>query len=254
MLLSGLFRLNNCTTQTVTTNIQYVPKDGKATLKPKVALKWPHESGFTIEKLEFSPDVAMTVETSLVGAVPGLKLDYKGNDSDKSDLSLQYKSPGATFTADFDILNLSKAEVSISTGKGDFTGGLSALFSNNSADSKQIKVSAGLGVAYTAPKVGFAALRAKDNFTAYSLLLSYSSIPKLAIAGAVDYSPKTTLGTVVTSYSVDSSLTLKAKATTEGIFSASIKKSFEKKFAVVGSVEVPRTLKSFKWGLNATLG
>jgi len=218
-----------------------------------VAFKWPHESGFTLEKLEFSPDVALTVETSLVGALPGLKLEYKGNDSDKSDLSLLYKIPGATFTADFDILNLSKAEASISTGKGDFTGGLSALFSSN-ADSKQIKISTGLGLAYTVPKVGFAAVRAKDNFSAYSLLLSYSSIPKVSVAGGVDYSPKKTLGTIVASYSYDNSLTLKAKATTEGIFSASIKKSFEKKFAVVGSVEVPRTMKSFKWGLNATLG
>jgi len=130
---------------------------------------------------------------------------------------------------------------------------LSALFSN-SADSKAIKVSTGLGLAYTLPKVGFVSVRAKDNFAAYSLLFSYASIPKLAVAGGVDYSPKKILGTLVTSYNFDSSLTLKAKATTEGIFSASIKKSFEKKFAVVGSVEVPRTLKSFKWGLNATLG
>lgn len=60
--------------QTITTTTEYVEKDSKPILKPKLALKWMHESGFAVDKLELSPECKMTVETSLTGAVPGLKV------------------------------------------------------------------------------------------------------------------------------------------------------------------------------------
>lgn len=240
---------------TVTTNTQYVDKDNKQALVPKLSLKWPHASGFTLEKLEFTPDCKMTVETSLTGAAPGLKVEFKGNDGEKADLSLTYTLPAATITGDFDINNFSKAETSISTGSGPITGGVSAKFTQAKDESgNKLNVSVGVGIAHTVPDVCYASLRAKDNFSAYGLLFSYSHLPKTELAGSVDYSSKGTCGCVAGSYEVDPSTTVKVKATSEGIFAASLKKSFEKKFAVVGSVEVPSNLKSLKWGLNATLG
>jgi len=240
---------------TLTTNIELVDKDNKCSLKPKVSLKWPHPSGFTLEKMEFTNDCKMTVETSLVDAVPGAKFEFKGNDSDKADLSIKYSIPAATFTADFDINSLSKGEVSVCGGSGAFVGGLSASYAGSKDESKTpSKVSVGLGVSHTVPKVCYTAVRAKDNFTSFSALFSYSSIDNLLLAGSVNHNSKKTLATALATYKVDPSTTVKAKANTEGIISASIKRSCEKKFTVVGSVEVPHTLKTVKWGVNATLG
>jgi len=238
---------------TITTNVQYASKDGKASLKPKVSLKWPHASGFTLEKFEFAPDCKMTVETSLKNTLPGLKLEFKGNDADKADLSFEYSIPNAKFAGEFDMNNLSKGEASVSSGYEAFTGGLSAKFSSGK-DDKAVKVALGLGLAHNVPKVCFMAARAKDNFSAFSLLFSYTQLKDVDIAGSVDYSSKASLATLVAKYKVDSTTTFKAKATTDGVVSASLKKAFEKKFAVVGSVEVPSDLKTVKWGLNATLG
>ena len=231
-------------------------KDNKQALKPKVSLKWPHESGFTLEKLEFSPDCKMTVETSLSGAAPGLKVEFKGNDGEKADLSLNYTMDAVTVTGDFDINNFAKAETSISTGYDHITGGLNAKFAQSKDESggNKLKLSVGAAAAYTVPGTCFTAVRAKDNFSSYGLLFSYTHLKDIDIAGSVDYSPKATVGCLAGAYKVNPSTTLKTKATSEGIFSASLKKSFEKKFSVVGSVEVPSNLKSLKWGLNATLG
>mmetsp|Transcript_38909 Transcript_38909/g.107168 ORF Transcript_38909/g.107168 Transcript_38909/m.107168 type:complete len:278 (+) Transcript_38909:44-877(+) len=240
---------------TITTNSQYVDKDNKQALMPKVSLKWPHPSGFTLEKLELSPDCKMTVETSLSGVAPGLKVEFKGNDGEKADLSVTYTAPVATVTGDFDINNFSRAEASVSAGSGPVTGGASAKFTQTKDENgSKLNVSLGLGVAHTVPGVCYAALRAKDNFSAYGLLWSYSHFPQTEIAGSIDYSSKGTSGCVVGSYAVDPATTMKLKATSQGIFAASMKKNFEKKFSVVGSVEVPSNLKSLKWGLNATLG
>lgn len=240
---------------TLTTNIEIVDKEGKQSLKPKATLKYPHASGFTLEKLEFTNDLKMTVETSLVNTLPGLKLEFKGNDSDKADLSFKYTHPHATVTGDFDINSLAKAEASVSAGSGPFTGGLSAQFTGAKDDGKvPNKVSVGLGVAHTVPNVCFTSVRAKDNFSAFSLLFTYSSVQNLILAGQVDHSAKKSLGTFAASYKVDAATTFKAKGNTEGILAASLKKNFEKKFTVVGSVEVPHTLKTVKWGVNATLG
>lgn len=241
----------------LTTTITYTDKDGKVALTPKLSLKYPHESGFTLEKLEFDNKGSLAVETSLTNALAGLKLEFKGNDTDKADLSFKYVIPNATFTGEFDIHNLNKGDVSVSTGHGAFSGGVSAKFTSAKDDASSkvaTNVSVGMGLAYAVPEVCFTALRAKDNFSSYSLLAQYTRVKDLTFAGSVDYCPKKTVGTLAGKFAYDKTTAFKAKATTEGVFSASIKKSFEANFAVVGSVEVPSNLKSVKWGVNATLG
>lgn len=193
----------------------------------------------------------MTVETSLAEAVPGLKLEFKGNDSEKADLSLKYAVPAATVTADFDINSLARAEASVSTGSGPFAGGVSASYAGKD-DAK--KVSVGLGVSHVVPNVCYTAVRARDNFSSFSVLFSYHSVKNLILAGQVDHSSKKSLASALAAYKVDPVTTLKVKGNSEGVFAASLKRNFEKKFTVVGSVEVPHTLKSVKWGVNATLG
>lgn len=93
-------------------------KDNK--LVPKIAVKYAGPNGFTIDKLEAASDSKLTVETSLTGLTQGLKLEFKGNESDKGDLSFTYNLPAVTLTGEFDATKFSSAKASISGGHGPF--------------------------------------------------------------------------------------------------------------------------------------
>jgi hypothetical protein len=234
---------------TVTTNTAFNCKDN--TLVPKLSAKWAHGSGFTLEKFEVSPDCQMTVETSLVGVAPGLKIEFKGNDKDKADLSLSYKKPSATLTADLDIHSFSSAKASVSSGYGAFTGGANVdlKIAKSSIDS----TTCGLGVGYT-QSGNFVGVRANKNLSSYTGLFEYTALPKIGVAGKVDYTGKETSAAMAMSYQCNPDTIIKLKATSGGVLSTSVKQSFDKKFSVVGSAEVPSDFNTVKFGVNATLG
>jgi len=237
------------TTLTTTTTLD--TKDVK--LSPKLSLKWPHESGFTLEKFESSADGKLAIETSLVGAAPGLKLEFKGNDSNKSDLSFTYTAPAATVTGEFDLVNLSSVKASVNGGNGPVTVGANCelKLAKSTLDSYNL----GVGLGYTIPKV-FVGVRADKNFQAYSALFSYNAADRVTLAGKVTYCPKNKAQAVLaTVYKCNADTTIKVKANTNGgVFSASVKQSFPGKFSVIGSAEIPAQLNTAKFGLNATLG
>lgn len=234
----------------MTTTTQFDQKDNK--LKPKFAVKLTHPSGFTLKKLELTQDCKVSLESSLAGVAPGLELEFKGNDSDKGDLCVTYKVPVATITADFDFNNFSYAKASVNGGHGPFTIGGSAnlKIAKSSLDSASFEFGAG----YSVPKLLFCGVRAADNFSKFSANFAYNAMPDVKLAGLVNYSPKGASATLASMYQVAPATTLKVKAATTGVFSASVKQAFEKKFAVVGSAEVPSSLNSVKFGVNATLG
>ena len=77
-------------------------------------------------------------------------------------------------------------------------------------------------------------------------LLTYTSdgkaknaLPVLTLAGLYNCNPKTSV---------------KVKATSEGVFSASVKQAFDKKFSVTVATELSGAAKPLKLGVNATLG
>jgi hypothetical protein len=235
---------------TITTTTSYDTKESKIT--PKFSVKYPHSTGFTLEKLEVSPDLKYSIETSLIGVTPGLKLEFKANDADKSDLSLTYTLPKATVTADFDIHNFSSAKSSVLTGHGPFSGGasLDVAFAKTSVQS----VTFGLGLGYSISNF-FATVRATNNFAKFGSLLSYKIDSASTIGGKVDYTKKDgPTAAILALYKCTPAVTVKAKATSTGVFSGSVKQSFEKKFAVVGSIEIPKDFNTIKFGVNATLG
>ena len=102
--------------QTITTNTEL--KESK--LVPKIAVKYAGSNGFTIDKIEAASDYKVTVETSLVDVSEGLKLEFKGNDVDKGDVSFTYSLPAVTLTGEFDTVKFSSAKASISGGHGPF--------------------------------------------------------------------------------------------------------------------------------------
>lgn len=241
------------TTLTSTTTLD--TKDTK--LSPKLSVKWPHASGFTLEKFESSADGKLTVETSLVGAAPGLKLEFKGNDhSNKSDLSFTYTAPAATVTGEVDLLNLSSVKASAIGGNGPVTVGAAAevKLAKYAVDTYCL----GVGVGYTIPKLFFLGVRAEKTFSAFSALFTYAAARDVTLAGKLTYSgsAKDKMGaTLAGVYKCNADTTIKFKAnTTGGVFSASVKQAFPGKFSVVGSAEIPAQLNTAKFGLNATLG
>jgi len=235
---------------TITTNTQFDCKSNK--LVPKLTTKWAHPSGFTLEKLELSPDCKTTVETSLTNVAQGLKLEFKGNECDKADLSFNYTIPVATFTGDFDINNFSSVKASVNGGQGPFTAGASVDL--KIAKSAVESTTFGVGAGYTVPKQLFVGLRANKNFADFSALFSYIVNQDVTVAGTVNHSAKGPCATLASVYKCNPDTVIKVKVNTCGVLSASVKQAFEKKFSVVGSAEIPSDFNTVKFGVNATLG
>jgi hypothetical protein len=229
-------------------------KDGKNgfVLVPKLATKYTHSSGFTVDKLEITDDAKASIETSLTGVAPGLKLEFKGNDSDKADLSFQYKAPAATITADFDIVNLSSVKASVCGGHGDVTFGASAALK---MDKLAVQSSCfGVGIGYKMPNI-FVGVRADENLSQYSAVWSYDGFKGVELAGRVKQC-KETNASIVGSWKCNPDTTLKVKVCTSnnGSLFGSVKQQFPNKFAVVSSAEIPVSFNTIKFGVNATLG
>lgn len=110
---------------TFTTNTTICPTNG---LKSKVSGKFSHSCGFTLDKFEIENDGKVSAETSLTGVQPNLKIGFKGDSKDKSDLSVTYNLPAATAFAEVDVLHLKSANASVVAGNGPFTVGADAKF------------------------------------------------------------------------------------------------------------------------------
>jgi hypothetical protein len=236
----------------ITTNTNYDAKDGS--LAPKLSVKWAHDNGFSLDKLEFSKDCKMNVETSLTKVAPGLKLEFKGNDTDKADLLMTYKMPKLTVTGEYDIHSFSSAKASISSGHGSISAGGSIVAKFGKGLES---ITPSIGVGYTAPDL-FVGLRANSLLKnpSYSGIASYSGIRKdIVLAGSASMKGNDTVAALVTQYVCNPSTTIKVKADTKGVLAASVKQDFAKKFSVVGSAEVTGgDFGSAKLGFNATLG
>lgn len=235
----------------ITTNTTYDPSNVASKLSTKLSLKSEVKSaGFTIEKLEVGVDGHLAVETSLSKAFEGLKLEFKGDDKKKGDLSFQYKNPIIAATGEIDAVGINVAKGSITSGKGPiFVGGCADF---NLAQTKVDKVS--VGIAYQIPNV-YAVLRSDKTFSEISGLVSYKiNNFTLAAKGTYDKKLNSTIFNLGSFYKCNTNCYVKAKISSTGILNASYKQIFEKKLQVVSSLELPSKLDSLKWGIAATLG
>mmetsp|Transcript_18954 Transcript_18954/g.18283 ORF Transcript_18954/g.18283 Transcript_18954/m.18283 type:complete len:279 (-) Transcript_18954:196-1032(-) len=240
----------------LTTNITYDPsKDTK--LSSKLSAKYAHPTGFTLEKLEMANDGSVTTETSLVNTAPGLKYEFKGNDSEsnsKGDLSFIYKHKAATLTGEVDAMSFSSVNGSVAAGYGAFLAGANAAIKIK--DSSISSSTFSVGASYEVPKSLFASVLASKNLSEFSGMARYTVNPLMTMATNVKYSTKVAAptGGLAAIYKCNDTTTMKLKASSEGVANLSVKQIMDKKFTVVGSVALPSSLKSVKFGVNATLG
>jgi len=238
----------------VTVATDYLPKGGKASLLGKITGKWAHESGFAVDKLEMKSDGSLLTETSLTGVAPGLKFDFKGDDSSRGDISATYKHPNATATVELDVVEFSKISASILGGNGVFNAGVSAAAKlGDKAELTGIDAAA----SYKVNSQLFAGINTTKKFSQYNVSLKYAHCNKATLAGLFTYQPDTSASSVTlgAAYKCCPSTTIKGKVNTDGVISLSVKQTCPSKCVVVGAVEADsRDFSQVKLGATVTLG
>lgn len=229
-------------------------KDGAA-IDTYVSAKWAHPSGFTLDKLEFNPSAkgSIVTETSLTGLAEGLKLDFKGNDNDKGDVSFTYKHPHGTVHGGVDIMNFKSFGVACVTGMDNFVAGVQTSV-NKGKDGFSTKVNT--TASYQLNKI-FAGVDVADNFSKYGVLMSFSADKNTVAAVRADMAAGGNVGVQVgASYKCNPSTTLKTKVdVNKQAVDFSVKQSFDKNFNVTGFAQVSSfSVKSMLFGCKATLG
>lgn len=226
---------------------------GKAgSIGGKITTKWSSpDSAFAIDKFEMKSNGGLVLETSMVAGPPGLKLEFKGDDSNKADLGAVFKNEAATATAELDVAEFSSLRASVFGGNKVFGAGVSTGISlGDKFDVKTIDV----GASYKNDAL-FAALNLTKKFSEYGLSIQYFPVSKYTLAGLFNYSKDTFTATVGGIYRCCPDVSMKAKICTGGNFSASVKQTVDKSTSVVGAVQFPISdVSCFKYGVTVTLG
>lgn len=214
-------------------------------LSTKISGKYD-AGGFVFDKLEIDNAGRVSAETSLK-QIDNLKVEFKGNDKDKGDLSVTYYLPAATLTADIDCLSFKKASTSVLGVQGPFSLGGSAdicltKFSVNSST---------VGVSYAKDDVTVGV--STTNFADYAASLLYSLKKDVTIGAQAKIPAKDAFKFgLVGAYRCNPNTTIKLKAGSCGTINASVKQNIDN-FSVVSSVEVPAGFSNMKFGINAVL-
>jgi len=237
----------------ITSTTDFNSKGGKTSLDGKVSAKWAHESGFTLDKLELKNDGSLVTESSMTGLYPGVKLEFKGDDSFKGDLGVIYSCSAATVSAEVDLVEFSSVKASAFGRAGPVNlGAALELRTGDKAELKTIDVAA----SYAAHNA-FVGLKTSNKFARYDSSVSYALNEKSTLAGLVSFTPEKSAcnGTFGATYKCCSEYDLKVKANCDGILSASVKRTIGKGFSVVGSTQVDiHDPAAFRLGVVTTLG
>lgn len=225
----------------------------KSALSAKVAAKWTHESGFAVDKLEVNKNAGITVETSLKGAMPNVKFEFKGNDSNKGDLLATYSTNAATIVGQLDVAEFSGFNVSALAASGKYTGGANVAVSlGDSADVKKFDVAG----SYKCCNV-FAGLKISEKFANYKASVGYSSCPKMKFGGEFDFKPENSAFAALIggSFACNPNTQLKAKASSEGALNFSVKQSLSNNCSVTSTIATSsKNFGDYKLGLVGNLG
>jgi len=222
---------------------------------PKVAVKKTFEK-FSVDKLEVKSG-AVTFETSLADILPGLKLEFKGDDKFKGDLSATYERSDASFpvtlTGDIDLVNFSSVKASFAAGiaKGATLGGSGQL---ENKDGKFKVKDFSIGAGYSVEKSLFVGLKANKKISEFLANFHYKVNDDASLAGTVTYAtPKTSLslGGV---YKVHPSTSVKVKFDNDGKLGLSATQKYDSKtsFTAAGIFDL-YDIGAYKFGVTASL-
>ena len=182
--------------------------------------------------------------------VPGLKLEFKGNNTSQSDLSFHYEHAHATITGSVDASDFGQYSATVSSGVDDIAFGASSKFAKG--QSPEIDVSA----TYTAPKI-FAGLAVTEAFKAFKGLFSFAVDNTITVAATPSYNLDKSafalnLGAV---YKCNADTTIKTKFDLEKNLDLSVKQSINKGLTVAGWANVSKgDFKSCNYGVKLVLG
>jgi hypothetical protein len=221
-----------------------------------VSAAWSHPSGFALDKLEFDPSDSgsITTETSLVGLYKGLKLEFKGNDNDKADLSFTYKNPALVLTGSADIMGFKKFNCAAAK---EVAPNVTVGVDSSITTGKKSGIAFNVAGSYTVPKSLFAGFEATKNFSAVTFLASYAADKDITAAAKIDYSldkgnMTAAMGAV---YKCNANTTMKVKADMNKVIDFSVKQNLDKNLVVTGFTQVKDfSYSSMVFGLKAVLG
>lgn len=227
----------------------------KSTLSGKVAAKWSHESGFAVDKLEVNKNAGITIETSLKGAIPDCKFEFKGNDSNKGDLLATYSTSVATIVGQLDVAEFSGFNVSALAKSGAVTGGASVAVSlGDSADIKKFDVAGSYNCSDCKTFVG---LKVSDKFATYTGSAAYKACPKVAIGTEVSFKPESSAFSALIggSYKCNPDTQIKAKVSSEGAVNFSVKQALSNNCSFTSTLATSsKNFGDYKLGLVGNLG
>ena len=207
-------------------------------------------SQFSVDKFELK-NGSSAIETSLVDVLPGLKLEFKGDDKSKGDFSALYKIPHATITGDVDIVNFSFAKASISSGFGPVAFGGSGHL--ESKDGKLSLKDFSFGAGYTIPKLAYVGVKASKKASDYVGNFLYTLNKDVTLAGSVTY-PKPIVALGAT-YKCNPATAMKLKVSTDGKVGFSTKQTVDGTTSITSAVALDiNNIGAYKFGITASLG
>jgi hypothetical protein len=228
------------------------------TLGSSLSTEFAAGGGFKVDKFEMAgKDGTITMETSLEGGSvpPGLKLEFKGNTVSETNLGATYETDALTATAVVDAASVSSASVSLCTGQGPATVGVAADLSFGpgskgfSVDDYQV------GASYSQPKAWFAGVTVSNKLTKADVTVGYEAAPNLSLAALLNFPGN--VAAVGGAYKCNPDTSVKIKAGTDGILSASVKQCLGSKTTAVGMAQFDSNKSckdAFSVGGNITLG
>ena len=227
----------------------------KSSLSGKIATKWTHESGFAVDKLELNKSGGVTVETSLKRAIPNVKFEFKGNDSNKGDLFATYSNDVATVVGQLDVAEYKGLDVSALVKSGAVAGGAAVNVSlGDGCDVTKFDVAG----SYTCNECNmFAGVKISERFANYSASVGYKPCPKVSLGSELAFKPESSAFSALIggSYKCNPDTQLKAKVSTEGAVNFSVKQSLSKQCSVTGTIATStKNFADYKLGLVGNLG
>jgi len=226
---------------------------GVKALGGKISTKWAHDSGFAVEKFELKSNGGVAIETSLSGVAPGLKFDFKGDDSNKAELSTTYKHELATATAEVDVAEFRTVKASVLGGNNKFNAGAAVgVCLGDKFDVSTLDVAA----TYKLDKflTGFSVT---EKLAKFGVTFGYFGCPKYSSVAQFTFVPEssTLRGFLIGTYKCNPNTQVKVKANCQGDIGVSLKQNLDKNASLVAAVGLNASdISAVKYGVTLTLG